>query len=99
MHLSIKKITFLILKLCTLSEHVAIGFVGSSDIANSLLIGALSESVIRGLGWDGYFAIVAAISAVVVLAATFAFPILKEDNNKEEDVEKEEESGVTTVKV
>jgi ribosomal protein L12E/L44/L45/RPP1/RPP2 len=82
-----------------LSEHVAIGFVGSSDIANSLLIGAFSESVIRVAGWEGYFAIVAAASAAVVLAATFAFPNLEEDNNKEEDEEEEEESGDTTLKV
>ena len=56
------------------TDHVAIGMVGSSDIASNALVGGLSESLLAAVGWEGYFPCVAAASAVAVTAATAVFP-------------------------
>ena len=56
------------------TDHVAIGMVGSSDIASNALVGGLSESLLAAVGWEGYFPCVAAASAVAVTAGTAVFP-------------------------
>ena len=61
------------------TDHIAIGMVGSSDIASNLLVGGFSESLLAEVGWEGYFPCVAAASAVTVIAATALFPNYQDD--------------------
>ena len=61
------------------TDHIAIGMVGSSDIASNLLVGGFSESLLAKVGWEGYFPCVAAASAVTVIAATAVFPNYRDD--------------------
>ena len=56
------------------TDHIAIGMVGSSDIASNALVGGLSERLLAEVGWEGYFPCVAAASGVTVIAATAVFP-------------------------
>ena len=66
-------------QLILLTDHVAIGMVGSSDIASNALVGGFSESLLAKVGWEGYFPCVAAASAVTVIAATAVFPNYRDD--------------------
>ena len=57
-----------------LSDHIAIGMVGSSDIVSNALVGGFSDSLLAKVGWEGYFPCVAAASAITVISATAVFP-------------------------
>ena len=61
------------------AEHIAIGMVGSSDIASNVLVGGVSDRLLGAAGWGGYFPCVAAVSSVAVVAATALFPDRKDD--------------------
>ena len=61
------------------AEHIAIGMVGSSDIVSNVLVGGVSDRLLRAAGWAGYFPCVAAASSVAVVTATAFFPDRKDD--------------------
>ena len=48
--------------------------MGSSDAVNNLLIGAVSQSLLDALGWEGYFPCIAVAAGLLVVGATAAFP-------------------------
>ena len=54
-------------------DSLAIGMIGSSDVANNLLIGIFSNILLKNFGWNGYFMSVATL-AILVLFVTYFFP-------------------------
>lgn len=55
-------------------DYVAIGLVGSSDIANNLLIGLFSGTLLDAFGWSGYFVGISTM-CIVVLVVSILFPM------------------------
>ena len=75
-------------------ENLAIGMVGSSDVVNNLLIGALSNVLLNQFGWQGYFVSLSTL-ATLVFVVTLLFPCEKKAISRA----KEEEAKRTSEKI
>ena len=75
-------------------EFVAIGLVGSSDIANNLLIGVFSSHIMELVGWSGYFVTISSLCLLVV-AATLLFPMENLNKRRPRKKTREEMAALT----